>query len=164
MNPTTGKESDGNTAEANFAAVDLPCDDGQESKPKPEWTYHERRAYIFRRWMDEGSHKLLNKSELARDFDVTRVIIYRDLDRVADSVEERLAESHGAQTKAVFEKAVAALLNQGDYKKAAKVQDMMGDWLERRGEIHKEPERIEARQVGGEDLTEEQIEALNDAF
>lgn len=122
----------------DYAALDLP-----EDKPKPEWHYSRRKAYIYRELMDRGHHRLLNKTELAAEFDVTRQTIYRDLDAIAEYVEATMAKNHASETVQVFQRCVQELLDEGEYKKAADVQSQFGEWLERRGAIDTEPEKHE---------------------
>lgn len=140
----------------DYGAIDTP---DPAEKPHADWTYAERRAYIYSEWLDRGTHQLLNKSQLARQFDVRRNTIYNDLDAIAEFVEENMARHHGAETTATFKRAVAELLDEGEYKDAAQVQNMMSDWLERRGAIDKEPERKEvaAAQVDEGDLDRKSV-------
>lgn len=148
--------------EPDYAAIDLP---DPTERPHEDWTYAERRAYIYREWLDRGSHQLLNKSQLARQFDVMRKVIYNDLDKIANFVEENMARHHGAQSTAVFQRAVSELLDEGEYKQAAQVQDMMSDWLERRGAIDKEAEKHKvARADAGDELDDEDLEFLEEVF
>lgn len=147
--------------EPDYAAIDTP--DPRE-KPHEEWTYAERRAYIYREWIDRGSHQLLNKSQLARNFDVNRRTIYNDLDRIADFVDENMSRHHGTQTTAVFQRAVAELLDEGEYKDAAQVQDMMSDWLERRGAIDKEPDEHRVAKANATELDDDDLEWLDEVF
>lgn len=143
-----------NGEQPDYLAMDLPDD-----VPKKEWDYPERRACICREWFDAGSEGLLNKSRLARDFDVSRDTIYADLDAIAGFVEENLGDKHGAQTVAVFKRAVDELLDEGEFQKAARVQNMMSDWLERRGAIDKEADAVEVDH-GVDDATEEMLDEL----
>jgi len=156
----TGDENNNGSGrnQPDYEALDTP--DPQE-EPYPEWSWAERRAYIFREWMDAGAHQLMDKSALARRFDVSRDTIYNDLDRIAGFVEESMGDRHGAETVATFQKAVKELLDEGKYKKAAEVQNMTSDWLERRGAIDRDEQshpKVEA------DLDEETVEMLEGLF
>ncbi len=150
----------GGKDEPDYAAIDLPDPD---EEPHSEWHWSKRRAYIYREWLDHGTHQLLNKSQLARQFDVKRDTIYKDLDRIASFVEENMARHHGAESTQVFQRVVAELLDAEEWEKAAKVQNTMSDWLERRGAIDKEPDRVEKR-VQAMDIDEADMDFVDDVF
>lgn len=143
--------------EPDYGAIEMPDPD---EVPHEEWTYAQRRAYIYAEWLDRGTHQLINKSQVARMFDVTRDTIYNDMDHVAQFVDENMGRHHGAESTATFKAAVRELLNEGEYKDAAQVQNMLSDWLERRGAIDKEPDRAEV-DVG---MGDEDLEWLNEVF
>jgi len=148
-----------NTGHPDYAGRDLP-----DSEPYEEWGWRDRRAYIYREWMDAGTHRLVNKSALAEQFGVSRNTIYKDLDRIAGFVDDNLGEHHGAETVGVYKRAVQELLSEGKYKQAAQVQDMMGDWLERRGKVDKEPERHAIATADAADVDEEDMDFLDEVF
>jgi len=148
-----------NTGHPDYAGRDLP-----DSEPYEEWGWRDRRAYIYREWMDAGTHRLVNKSALAEQFGVSRNTIYKDLDRIAGFVDDNLGEHHGAETVGVYKRAVEELLSEGEYKQAAQVQDMMGDWLERRGKVDKEPERHAIATADAADVDEEDMDFLDEVF
>ena len=140
----------------DYAALTLPDD-----KPKPEWGWQHRRAFIHRRLMDVGHHTLLNKTELARKFDVTRKVIYDDLDRLAEYITEDFdPERHKSETIAVFDKCVAELLDEGRYKDAAKVRAQFDEWRERRGDMDRENNDLDINI----DADGEALEFLDEVF
>jgi hypothetical protein len=108
-----------------------------------EWHWSHRRAYIFDELRRVGHHRLLNKTELASQFGVTRTQIYHDLDAIAEYIDENMDDRHEAEAVQVFQAAVKELLNEGEWKKAADVQAQFSEWLERRGQLDKEPEQHE---------------------
>lgn len=134
-------------SQPDFAALDLPND-----KPKEEWDWQHRRAYVYRRLIEEGHHSLINKRQLSKTFGVTRKTIYNDLDAIAEWMADQVdTEWEKSQSMLVYEKAISELIDQGDYKEAAKVRQMFDEWLEDRGELDKEPDRKEVS-VDSEDL------------
>jgi len=147
------------TTHPEYAARDLP-----EDEPYEEWGWRDRRAYVMREWMDAGTHRLLNKTNLAKQFGVSRNTIYDDLDAVAEHVESNLGDKHGTETVNVYKRAVQELLDEEEYKKAAQVQDMMGDWLERRGAVEKEPEKHAVARQDASDVDEEDLDFLDEVF
>lgn len=141
------KTTDTLSEEPDYAALDLP-----DVEPDGDWAWQHRRSYIYRELMDVGHHGLLNKAELARKFDVSRVTIYKDLDHIAAYIEQNLGDHHTSESVAVFEKAVQELLDEGRFKEAAQVQTMMSEWLENRGELDREPDTIVEHQLGDEEF------------
>jgi len=153
-----------NGGHPDYGAVELP-DPGEE--PHEEWSYIERRAYLYREWLDLGTEQLINKSQIADQFGVSRDTIYKDLNRIEGFVRENLGSRHGAETAAVFKKAVKELIMRERYEKAARLQSEFSGFLEDRGAIDKEPDRLEAKTVSADaadDLDEEDLEFLEEAF
>lgn len=151
----------GNTHHPDYGARDLPDTDDE---PYEEWHAYDRRTYVLDRWTDVGTHRLLNKSRLAEQFGVSRDTIYNDIDAVAEHVDRSLGKQHGAETVNILKRAVAELLDEGEYKKAAKLQLDFGQWLADRGAIDKEPERHEVATADASDVDEDAYEFLDEVF
>lgn len=140
----------------DYAALDLP-----EDKPKSEWSWQHRRAYVYQRIMDEGHHSLLNKTDLSAKFEVTRKTIYSDIDKIAEYITDEFNPTrHKSQTVAVFEKAVRELLDEGRYKDAAKVRAQFDEWRENRGDLDKEATELDVNHS----VDEDDLEFLDDVF
>lgn len=139
----------------DYASFELP-----EDTPKDEWAWQHRRAYIYRQLIDRGHHQLLNKTDLATEFGVTRKTIYDDLDKIAEYIDQEMATNHRSETVAVFQKAVKELLDEGEYAQAAKVQSQFSQWLAGQGEIDTEPQTVRVEHS----VDDEQLDFLNEVF
>jgi len=122
----------------DYEQLELPEHDQHD-----EWHWAHRRAWLFDELMEAGHHRLLNKSEIAEQFGVTRTQIYHDLEAIAEHVEDNMTRRHESETVQVFQASVRELLDDGEFKKAADVQSQFSEWLERRGKLDKEPEEHE---------------------
>lgn len=115
------------TDHPNYRAIHVP--EGKRNGHEEELTYAERRAYILERLEDAGSPRLLNKSELARTFDVSRQTIYNDLEALAEWSDGGLGERETLEGEALFWRSIDQLLedaealrNQGEHAQAAKAE------------------------------------------
>lgn len=111
--------------------------------PPEEYTTHERRAEVWRVTVSKGSPARVNKASLARRYDVNRSTIYRDFERLREWAGDTLGEGAKLTTRAVYEKVVGALLDEGEWRDAWTVQKEWNDWLADVGEQYREPRRSE---------------------
>lgn len=138
----------------DYASLDLP-----DHKPKEDWEWQHRRSYVYRRLLEAGHHTLLNKRALSEKFDCTRKTIYNDLDKISEYMVNQIdTQWEKSQSMLVYERAIAELMDRGDFKEAAKVRKMFDEWLENRGEMDKEPERVE------HSVNEDDLEFLDEVF
>jgi len=114
----------------DYRSIDVP-----EDKPPEEYSYAERRAEILRRIEDVGHPGLVNGAELGRRYDVARQSIYNDFDVLGEYVADTVGERVDLKINAVFNKAIRGLLQQKEYRKAAKTAAEFGEWVETRHEI-----------------------------
>jgi hypothetical protein len=114
----------------DYRSIDVPDD-----KPPEEYSYAERRAEILRRIEDAGHPGLVNGAELGRRYDVARQSIYNDFDVLGEYVADTVGERVDLKINAVFNKAIRGLLQQKEYRKAAKTAAEFGEWVEARHEI-----------------------------
>lgn len=82
-------------------------------------------------------------AELARRYDVTRQSVYNDFDVLGEYVADTVGERVDLKINAVFNKAIRGLLQQKEYRKAAKTAAEFGEWVEARHEIEDIWERLE---------------------
>jgi hypothetical protein len=138
----------------DYASLDLP-----DHKEKADWEWQHRRAYVYQELIEAGHHTLVNKKALAEKFDVTRKTIYADIDKISEYMVQQIDTTwEKSQSMLVYERAIAELMDRGDFKEAAKVRKMFDEWLEDRGELDKEPERVE------HSVDDEDLEFLEDVF
>lgn len=123
--------------------IDYRSTDVPDDKSPDKYSYAERRAEILRRIEDVGHPGLLNGAELARRYDVTRQSIYNDFDVLGEYVTDTVGERVDLKINAIFDKAIRGLLQQQEYRKAAKTASEFGQWVEARHEIEDIWERLE---------------------
>lgn len=131
-----------------------------EDKPREDYDRRERWKYLLDRVRSLGHPGMLDKSKEADRLGVSRRQIYYDLQDVAAYVNEHLGEYHSFEARSVFDKAVRESLAEGDWKGAVSILKDEAEWLEARGEIDKEPDRVEM-----DHNVDDQVEdMLNDVF
>jgi len=69
--------------------------------------------------------------------------ISRDLDDIADFVSENLGRRRDLVTESVFQRSITALLEEGEYRKAAQTVKDWNDWLTDRKELDELAEELE---------------------
>lgn len=131
----TGSDSDsdsGTLVEAcktadipDYGTVEIP------TKPPAEYSYHERRGELLQVIRRAGHPSKINQSELAERYEVSQQQISLDLDRLAESVHEHIVDrDHRALTvDTVVQRSIQGLLDEGEYRKAAKTAIEWDDWL-----------------------------------
>jgi len=109
----------------DYESVEIP------SKPPTEYTYHERRADLLQQIRDLGTPDAINQTEVAERYGVTQQQISKDLDRIGESVRERILDRdrRTLATDAVLRRAVQGLLNEGEYRKAATTELDRAEWI-----------------------------------
>jgi hypothetical protein len=131
---TNGRES------PDYAAVEIP------SKPPAEYTYHERRAELLRFIRELGHPSRINQVEMADRYEVSQSQISKDLDRIAESVRDHVVDrDHRAFTvDTVVRRSIQGLLDEDEYRKAAKTAMEWDGWLTEFHDLTELAERIEA--------------------
>ena len=135
-------------APPNYASVDIPA------KPPTEYTYHERRADLLQQVRDLGHPSMINQAEAAERYGVSQQQISKDLDRLAESVHEHIIDRNrrAFTVDAVVQRSIRGLLEEGEYRQAAKTAIEWDDWLTEFhdiDELAEEIEQIKHHQEGG---------------
>lgn len=97
------------SGEPDYQSVHVP-----KGKRPEEYDWRERRADLLRRIREAGGTLFLNKSEVAREYDVARSTLYNDLEKLSEYAEGSLGERESLDAEALRER--------GDHAKAAKVE------------------------------------------
>lgn len=118
--------------------------------PKEQWDVNQRRAYLLQEIKKRGLPDSLPVCELADKFDVSRRTIWKDKNVLREWMSEHLSVNHEAEAYATFTHAREQLLEEGEYYKAAKIQGELSEWLEDRGEIEQEPDKVQVQGGDGE--------------
>jgi hypothetical protein len=111
----TGRSSVvGSSNQPDYAAVSIP------SKPPTEYDHVERRAELLQQVRDLGHPSMIHQGEAAERYGVSQQQISKDLDRIAEYVEANLGARHELTIDAVFQRSIQGLLEEGEYRKAAR--------------------------------------------
>lgn len=104
-------------------------------KSPEDYTFAERRAEILRRIEDVGTPDRLNGVDLADRYGCTPENIYNDFDVLGDYVEATVGERVDLTISSVFRRSIRGLLEQKEYRKAAKTASEYGEWVRDRHEL-----------------------------
>ena len=140
MTPSnTVVSSSESTETPDYRSVELP------SKPPTEYTYHERRADLLQQIHDLGHPSMIHQGEASERYGVSQQQISKDLDRLGESIRERITDRdrRTLATDAVLRRAVQGLLNEGEYRKAAKTQLDRAEWLREEHETEEFARRLD---------------------
>lgn len=137
---------------ADYENIKIPT-----NKPKSEWTYNERRAFLYRRVNELGGVQPLNRTEMAEKFDVSIASISKDMTKyvipyIAKHIDEEKAK---ANIEACFNRLYNELLEDGETARAFnKLRDYI-QTLQKMGIFEREPEKLD---ISGMDIKIEKYE------
>lgn len=108
----------------DYSTVDLP------SKDRTEYSYVERRAELLQLVEEAGHPAALNQTELASQYGVSQQQISKDFDRLATHIRARFddRDRRGFVVDSVVNRAIRGLLEDGEYRKAAKTAIELDEW------------------------------------
>ena len=123
----------------DYGSVAIP------SKPPTEYTYHERRADLLQQIRDLGTPDAINQTEAAERYGVSQQQISKDLDRIGESVRERITDRdrRTLATDSVLRRVVRELLAEGEYRKAAKTELERAEWIREEHEAEEFARRLD---------------------
>lgn len=122
----------------DYRAVDVPDD-----KDPEDYTYAERRAEILERVEDVRSPRLLNGANLADRYGCTRQNIANDFDRLAEWMDDASGDRERLNAEALYWRCIRGLLEQGEYRDAARTLSEYHDWLHERQDLDELWERLD---------------------
>jgi len=148
MSEYEGIDESSDPTEREYTKVPIP-----DEKPKPEWTVNERRAWMIKKLRKEwGVPDNIPARKISEDFDVSRRMVYKDKNIIGKWVAKHVGEEHKAEAGAVFKYARNQLLEEEEYYKASKVQEMWTDWLDKfSSRVDADPEEVAIKPAGTED-------------
>lgn len=128
-----------NSTTPDYESVEIP------PKPPAEYSYHERRGEIQQLIRQAGHPSLLNQSELGDRYGVTQQTISKDMARVAESVHESLGDRdrRAMTVDSVVQRSIRGLLDEEEYRKAAKTAIDWDEWVTEFHELTDLAERLE---------------------
>jgi len=138
--------TDGDADRIDYRTITVPDD-----KPPEDYTFAERRAEILRRIEDVGTPDRLNGVDLSNRYGCTPENIYNDFDVLADYVEASVGDRVDLTISAVFRRSLRGLLEQKEYRKAAKTAGDYGEWVRDRHELQDLWDRLEEIESSVED-------------
>lgn len=125
------------SSQPNYAAVEIP------SKPPTEYGHVERRAELLQQVRDLGHPSMIHQGEAAERYGVSQQQISKDLDRIAEYVDENLGARHELTIEAVFQRSIQGLLEEGEYRKAARTAKDYDEWVTDRTDLEEIQEQLE---------------------
>lgn len=111
----------------DYRSVNVPAD-----LPPEDYTYAQRRADLLREIERVGHPGLVNGAEMARRYGCSRQNIYNDLDVLADYVADRVGDRQELTTNAVFQRCLRGLLEEGEWRDAARTAKEWSEWVDGR--------------------------------
>jgi len=135
-----------NPSDRDYPSVKLP---NPEETPHSEWDANQRRKHIMSLYRDSYSPQEINKTELAKKFDVSRETIYRDIRILRKWFNKNLDKDFENIANRTIRWAIKELRNEGEAKKAVDVTMDWQEFLQEEGEKEKQPDKV---QVGGDGL------------
>lgn len=108
----------------DYLSVDLP------SKPPEEYSYKERRARLLQLVIEQGHPDAINQTEMADRFGVTQQQVSKDIKRLGEYVHGQVLDRNRRAliVQSVTQRAIRGLLEDGDYRKAAKTAMEYDEW------------------------------------
>jgi DNA-binding transcriptional MocR family regulator len=100
-------DADGETTD--YGAIEVPADVAPE-----EWNTEQRRADLLDRVLAAGSPAAINQTELAQRYGVNQSTVSRDMDHLAEYVEDALGDHGAMQLKAAHDRTVQDLFDAGE--------------------------------------------------
>ena len=134
----TGRSSVvGSSNQPDYAAVSIP------SEPPTEYDHVERRAELLQQVRDLGHPSMIHQGEAAERYGVSQQQISKDLDRIAEYVEANLGARHELTIDAVFQRSIQGLLEEEEYRKAARTAKDYDEWVTGRTDLEEIQEQLE---------------------
>jgi hypothetical protein len=121
----------------DYGAVDVPPD-----KPASEYTYAQRRSEILALIRKAGHPRLINQRRLSDRYNCTPQNINKDMKKLASYVDETLGDRRTLNTQTTVERAIEGLLDEAEWRKAAKTALEYDEWIRETKELDELEERI----------------------
>lgn len=125
--------------EIDYETVEVPAE-----KTPVEYTYAERRAEILTLIKQAGHPCRINQSQLADRYDCSAPNISKDMAALADHIDETLGDRRELNTRTVLERAIDGLIEQEEWRQAAKTALEYDEWIRENKELEELTERLAA--------------------
>lgn len=122
----------------NYASIEIP------SKSPEEMNYVERRAELLEQIDSLGHPSMLNQREQAERYGVSQPTIWKDLKRLGEYVSEQWSDDdrQALATESVVKRSVRGLIEEEEWKDAAKMQLEWHEFIEERTKLAELDERL----------------------
>jgi hypothetical protein len=127
------------TGQIDYESIELP-----DSRSYDEWTYAQRRAFVLFAIREVGHPNALNQRSIARQFDVDPSTIHNDLDVLSEYLNDTLGDRRVLTTDTVVQRSIRGLLDEEEYRKAAKTAMEWSEWVARERELSEMQEQLAA--------------------
>lgn len=147
-------------SEIDYATLPIPDD-----KPPSEYTYGERRSELYDLIEQAGHPRNLERSqaELGQRYGVSQKQISKDIKRIRQFEAERVGCDADANTEFVIQRAIRGLLEETEWREAARTQLDYYNWLFDIGNKDKEPDKSEVSGPDGDPIPVERTSELTDS-
>lgn len=125
--------------EIDYETVEVPAE-----KTPVEYTYAERRAEILTLIKQAGHPCRINQSQLADRYDCSAPNISKDMAALADHIDETLGDRRELNTRTVLERAIDGLIEQEEWRQAAKTALEYDEWIRENKKLEELTERLAA--------------------
>jgi hypothetical protein len=133
------------TAGPDYRAVEI------DTEQRSEYSYVERRAEILQLVREAGHPRAINQTRLADRYGVSQQQISKDLDRLAEYVRDSAVERdrRAFTVNSVVERSIRGLLDQEEYRQAAKTAMEWDEWLTEFHDLDALAERVDRLEAAG---------------
>ena len=125
------------TNQPDYGSVEIP------SKNPSEMTYVERRADLLEQIMSLGHPSLLHQGECAQRYGVSQSQISKDISRLGEYIDSKLGDRRGLVMESVFDRCITGLLEQGEYRDAARTAKDYDEWLTERTDLRQLADQVD---------------------
>ena len=133
-------------SEIDYDAVKVP-----EDTPPEEYGYAARRAEILQMLKEAGHPSRLNQTQLAGRYGCAQSTVSKDMTRLGEYVENNVGSDRALLTEHVFNRAITGLLEEEEWRDAARTVKEYNDWITEYKDINEIKERLDALEAANND-------------
>ncbi|MDS0477918.1 hypothetical protein [Natrinema sp. 1APR25-10V2] len=123
-------------SEPKYSDLEIPLTD------PAELSWPQRRADLLDEIYARGHPSLINQTEMAERYDVNQSTISRDLDALADHIDETLGDRRDLVTESVYRRSITGLLEEEEWKDAVSAVESWNEFLDSRRDLKRLEERV----------------------
>ncbi|WP_222919123.1 hypothetical protein [Natrinema sp. SYSU A 869] len=123
-------------SEPDYSDLEIPVADPSS------FSWPQRRADLLDEIYARGHPSLINQTEMAERYDVNQSTISRDLDALADHIDETLGSRRSLASSAVYQKSITGLLEQEEYRDAVRALESWNEWIDEQQDLRELEQRV----------------------